>query len=82
MHQGVRFGDVKRIKLDGDFLGRTKKRWTGQRSSGGVDGFLGECLRGSKLEELRKPKGVSLYVDMRTFPGLPTRRKRKKGGNG
>lgn len=80
VHQGVRFGDVKRIKLDGDFLGRTKKRWTGQRSSGGVDGFLGECLRGSKLEELRKPKGVSLYVDMRTFPRVTNEEKKKKKG--
>lgn len=78
VHQGVRFGDVKRIKLDGDFLGRTEKRWTRQRSSGGVDGFLGECLGGSKLKELRRPKGVSLYVHMRTFPRVTNEEKKKK----
>lgn len=61
MHQGISLGDVKRIKLDGNFLGRTEERWTGKRSGSGEDGFLGKCLRGSKLEELRNPKQVSFF---------------------
>lgn len=54
MYQGIGFGDVERIKLDGNFFGRTEKRCAGQRSRSGEDGLLGECVGGNKLKRVEK----------------------------
>lgn len=54
MYQWIGFGDVERIKLNGDFFGRTEKRCTGQRSSSGEQGLLGECVGGNKLKRVEK----------------------------
>lgn len=61
MYQGIGFGDVERIKLDGDFFGRAEKRGARQRSRSGEDGLLGECVGGNKLKRVEKknPKKTS-----------------------
>lgn len=70
MYQGIGFGDVERIKLDGDFFGRAEKRCSGQRPRCGEDGFLGECVGGNKLIRVEKKNRTRQVSPVYLFTGV------------
>lgn len=70
MYQWIGFGDVERIKLDGDFFGRAEKRCARKRSGSGEDGLLGECVGGNKLKRVEKKTGRRQVSRVYLFTGV------------